>query len=46
MFLDDTSVTTSEPANFNTVKSVEEKPTNVSVKKLENYSYTWLCIDN
>ena len=46
MIPDDTSVTTSEPADFNTVKSVEEKSTNVSVKKLENYSYTWLCIDN
>ena len=40
MFPDDTSVTTSEPADFDTVKLVEEKSINVSVKKLKNYSYT------
>ena len=34
MFLDDTSVTTSEPANFDTVKLEEENSTNVSVNKL------------
>ena len=39
MFPDDTSVTTSEPADFDTVKLVEEKSINVSVKKLENFSY-------
>ena len=38
IFPDDTSVTTSEPADFDTVKLEEEKSTNVSVKKLENFS--------
>ena len=49
MFADDTSVTTSEPADFDTVKLVEEKSTNVSVRKLKNYSHKWLllsCFDN
>ena len=42
MFPDDTSVTSSEPTDFDTVKLEAEKSTNVSVKKLEKYSYTRL----
>ena len=40
MFPDDTSVTTSEPADFDTVKLEEENSTNVSVKEFGNYSHT------